>query len=160
MGPGPMGRAHGPLGPSLGPGPRGGEAQAGGCCRGVEYRVPGLGSPPLAPRRLWGPAQGLGPRAHELEAYGVSSIRGFEATSSRQRPRGNTLAATPSRQRPRGNALRQHPRGNALKASPSRHRPRGNARQIRPDCIAPGRKTLLLGYRHRCRSLSTEERRV
>ena len=58
-----------------------------------------------------------GPRAHELEAYGVSSIRGFEATSSWQRPRGNVLEATSSRQRPRGNVL---------EATSSRPRPRGN----------------------------------
>ena len=53
-------------------------------------------SPPLAPRHLSGPAQDLGPKAwahgprdHELEAYGVSSTRGFEATS-----RGNVVEAT------------------------------------------------------------------
>ena len=36
-------------------------------------------------------ALGPGPWVHELEACGVSSIRGFEATSFRQRPLGNVL---------------------------------------------------------------------
>ena len=37
-------------------------------------------------------AHGPGPWAHELEACGVSSIRGFEATSFRRRPLGNDFS--------------------------------------------------------------------
>ena len=56
---GPLAQAHGPLGPGPGPRPRGGAWVGGG------------GAPP-------GPGpKGHGPRAHELEAYGVSSIQGF-----------------------------------------------------------------------------------
>merc|ERR1712070_477069 len=43
---GPWARAHGPLGPSLGPGPRGGEAQAGGCCRTAGNGNPTARQPP------------------------------------------------------------------------------------------------------------------
>ena len=78
---GPWAQADGSLGPSLGPGPRGARRGASG----------GLHNPavvvlnPASTQHLWGPAQGMeawahGPRAHELEAYGLSSIRGFEAT--------------------------------------------------------------------------------
>ena len=84
--------AHGPgpLGPSLGPGPRGGEVQVGGCpavglpFRAVRQQPPRLrlaAGPRLGPKGPWA-------RAHELEACGVSSIRGFEATSFRQGPLG------------------------------------------------------------------------
>ena len=71
-----LGQCAGPMGPW---------AQAlgrVGCCRGVEYRAaPRLRLAASGARpKAWaqgpmGPAHG--PRAHELEAYGVSSIRGF-----------------------------------------------------------------------------------
>ena len=80
------------LGPwALGPMPWAGPQR----CAARHKRARRCGTQPridAAPRlrlaaHLWGPAQGMGPRAHgprapELEAYGVSSIRGFEATSS------------------------------------------------------------------------------
>ena len=72
---------HWPLGPCLGPGPRGAWRGASGGLHTLplRYSTPHRRSHPLAPRRTpLEPGPRHGPRAHELETYGVSSIRGFK----------------------------------------------------------------------------------